>query len=72
MTASKPTMGSVAGQISGIMSGVFADADSALKLGPSTSLNAEQERDFYRYALQRILEKSTRAENVWREYMDTI
>ena len=68
----KPTMGSVAGQISGIMSGVFADADAALKLTKQTSLDVDQERDFYRYALQRILEKSTRAEAVWREYMENI
>jgi hypothetical protein len=72
MTESKPTMGSVAGQISGIMSGIFSSAQSALALGPKTSTSAKMEAAFYRETLERILRQSTRAEEVWREYMDSL
>lgn len=72
MENDKLTIGSVAGEISGIMSGIFSTAQVALGLGPTTSLNAEQEATYYRETLQRILDQSTRAEAVWREYMDSI
>jgi len=71
MSDSKPTMGSVAGEISGIMSGIFSSARSALTIGPTTSVDAKQEAAFYRETLERILRQSTRAEAVWREYMDS-
>lgn len=70
MTNGKPTIGSVAGELSGILSGVCGGAKAALKLGPKTSVNAEQEAAYYREVLQRILDQSTRAEAVWREYME--
>ena len=72
MPDSKPTMSSVAGTLSGILSGVLGSAQAALRLGPTTSLNAEQEAAYYRETLQRILDQSTRAENVWSEYMDSL
>jgi hypothetical protein len=68
----KPTIGSLAGEISGIMSGIFTDAKVGLDLGPKTSLNVKQEAEYYRGILERILVKSERAENAWREYMDSI
>ena len=67
---SKPTIGSVAGQLSGILNGVLTTSQVALDLGPKTSLNAKMEAAYYREVLERILKQSTRAEAVWREYMD--
>lgn len=66
----KPTMGSVAGALSGILNGVLTDATVALDLGPQTSVNVRMERDYYRGVLERIMSKAARAEGVWREYME--
>lgn len=65
MPDSKPTMGSVAGQISGIMSGIKTEARIALRTDDTST-------EYYVEALQRILARATRAENVWREYMDSL
>ena len=67
----KPTIGSLAGELSGIMSGIWSDATVALDLGPKMTTGPMVEAAYYRETLERILRKSTRAENVWREYMDS-
>jgi hypothetical protein len=58
-------MGNVAGTISGIMSGIQTEARIALR-------TADTSTEYYVEALQRILDRATRAENVWREYMDSL
>jgi hypothetical protein len=57
------------GQISAIMLGINAGAMAALKLGPATSVDSQQEAAFYRSVLQGIVEHSERAENIYQKWM---